>query len=159
MPAPVLVRNIMTTNVASCSPATALPEVARMMVEHDCGGIPVVEIDQMPLGMVTDRDIICRAIAQGQNARDLTARDCMSTPCVTVERDTSLEDCCRIMQEYQIRRVVVVDDDGRCTGIVAQADLARHAADQATDVIRAVSRRPGAPSRIAEQALEHPVAH
>jgi CBS domain-containing protein len=94
-----------------------------MMVDNDCGEIPVVK-NQIPIGVVTDRDIVCRIIAKSINPLDSTAGDCMSKPIVTVTPDTSVEECCRILEENRIRRVPVVDANGACCGIVALADLA-----------------------------------
>jgi CBS domain-containing protein len=136
------VREIMTTNPACCSPDTTLQEVARMMVENDCGEIPVVHgSDHRPIGVITDRDITCRTLAQGKNALNMKARDCMSTPVLTVTSEISLEECCRIMEEKQIRRMPVVDEHGGCCGIVAQADIVLQApARQAAEVVKDISR-------------------
>lgn len=120
------VKDMMTKDPVCCTSDTALPEVARMMVDKDCGEIPVVDNHQnkLPIGVVTDRDIVCRTVANGLNPLDLTAADCMSRPIVTVTPDMSLEECCRLMEEKLIRRVPVVDDRGSISGIVALADIA-----------------------------------
>jgi CBS domain-containing protein len=147
------VKDIMTRDLASCTPGTNLQEVARLMVKGDCGGIPVVENRQSmkPVGVVTDRDICIRTVAEGKNPLEMTAGDCMSGPCVTVTPEMSVEDCGRVMQENQIRRVLVVDESGTCRGIVAQADIAKHAPKQDTaEVVREVSRAAG--SRSASRA-------
>jgi CBS domain-containing protein len=122
------VKDMMTADPACCTAETSLPEVARMMVGKDCGEIPVVDntSSKVPIGVVTDRDIVCRTIANGLNPLDLTAADCMSKPTVTVKPDISLEECCRIMEEKLIRRVIVVDDRGSCVGIIALSDIALH---------------------------------
>jgi CBS domain-containing protein len=122
------VKDMMTRDPACCTSDTSLQEVARMMVENDCGEIPVVEnkSSNLPVGVVTDRDIVCRSVANGLNPLDLTAADCMTKPIVTVTPDMSLEECCRIMEEKLIRRVPVVDDRGACIGMVAVADVALH---------------------------------
>jgi CBS domain-containing protein len=87
-------------------------------------------------------------VAEGKNPLEMTAGDCMSGPCVTVTPEMSVEDCCRVMEENQIRRVVVVDERGACCGIVAQADIAQHATKQETgEVVREVSRAAGSSSR------------
>ena len=80
------VKEVMTANPACCTADTPLPEVARLMVEHDCGEIPVVqnETKKIPVGVVTDRDIVCRTVAKDRNPLDLTAADCMTRPVVTV---------------------------------------------------------------------------
>lgn len=136
------VKEVMTANPACCAPDTPLPEVAKLMVDNDCGEIPVVENKEsnIPVGVVTDRDIVCRTVAKNKNPLELTAADCMSTAIVTVTPDTPVEECCRIMQEKQIRRVPVVDANGACCGIVALADLALEAkSGVAGEVIREVS--------------------
>ena len=136
------VKEMMTANPACCTADTSLPDVARMMVQKDCGEIPVIESEtnKLPIGVVTDRDIVCRTIANNLNPLDLTAADCMSTPIVTVTPDMSLEECCRIMEEKLIRRVPVVDDSGACIGIVALADIALHTGKNvAGHIVREVS--------------------
>ena len=136
------VKEVMTANPACCTPETPLPEVARMMVDNDCGEIPVVENKQskIPVGVVTDRDIVCRTIAKDKNPLDLTAADGMSKPIVTVSPETPVEECCRIMQEKQIRRVPVVDTSGAVCGIVALADIALQSrSGVAGEVIKEVS--------------------
>ena len=136
------VKEVMTANPACCTPDTPLPQVAKMMVDNDCGEIPVVDSQErkIPLGVVTDRDIVCRTVAENRNPLELTAADSMSTPIVTVNPDTLVKECCRIMEEKQIRRVPVVDADGALCGIVALADLAREANDGvAGQVVKEVS--------------------
>jgi CBS domain-containing protein len=146
------VKDMMTTDPACCTSDTSLTEVARMMVNQDCGEIPVVEntSSKLPVGVVTDRDIVCRTIANGLNPLDLTAADCMSKPIVTVTPDMSLEECCRIMEEKMIRRVPVVDDRGACVGILALADVAlKTGKNVAGHIVREVSERTSAASAAA----------
>jgi CBS domain-containing protein len=128
------VREIMTLNPACCTGDTSLRDVARMMIEHDCGEIPVVRSarDKTLLGVVTDRDIVCRIVAAGRNPLELSADACMSTPVVAGRESTPLDECIRIMEESQIRRVPVVNGGGMCCGIVSQADIAKHAPRRAT---------------------------
>ena len=120
------VKDVMTADPACCISETALQEVAKMMVDHDCGEIPVVDDKEtkLPIGVITDRDIVCRTVARGLNPLDLTVADCMTTPCVTVTPDVSIGKCAWLMEDKKIRRVPVVDADGRCCGIVALADIA-----------------------------------
>jgi CBS domain-containing protein len=137
------VKEIMTPHPACCTPETPLIDVAQMFIEHDCGAIPVVQSESVrrPVGIVTDRDIACRAIAAGRNALELSARDCMSTPCLSVTAETSLSDCCMVMETNKIRRLVVVDAAGECCGIVSQADIALRGRERkAAEVVREVSR-------------------
>ncbi|MBI4455004.1 MAG: CBS domain-containing protein [Acidobacteria bacterium] len=139
----MLVREIMTKSPACCTPDTNLKDVARLMVEHDCGEIPVIESSQnkTPVGVVTDRDITCRTVAEGKNPLTMTARDCMSGDVVTMTPETSLEECCKVMEENQVRRLPIVDEKGACCGILSQADVAKHARlQQAGELVREVSQ-------------------
>jgi CBS-domain-containing membrane protein len=139
----VTVQDIMSSDVVCCTPDTGVQEIATLMVEHDCGEVPVVEDhDSMtPLGVVTDRDIVCRVVAQGIDPADATARDCMSAPAVTVRMDADVQACSEVMSAHRIRRVPVVDGDGTCQGIVAQADLATKAPEPvAAKLVREVSQ-------------------
>jgi CBS domain-containing protein len=140
------VRDVMTESPECCTPDTGLQEVAQMMVDCDCGCIPIVDSknSKMPVGMITDRDITCRVVAQGKNPLDLTAGDAMTSSVVSVTPETSLEDCLNLMEESQVRRIAVVDDSGAICGIVAQADVARNADQQKTaEVVEQVSRASG----------------
>jgi len=132
----------MTPNPACCTPDTGLREVAEMFVEHDCGAVPVVDDKESmrALGVVTDRDIACRAIAKGINALELTARDCMSSPGVTVRAEESLDAAIAAMEGSRVRRLIVVDESGRCCGIVSQADIALKGPTSKTgEVVRELS--------------------
>jgi CBS domain-containing protein len=137
------VNDVMTTSPGCCTPDSSLQEVAQMMVDCDCGCIPVVDSEdsKMPVGMITDRDITVRVVAQGRNPLDLTAGDAMSSTVVSVTPETSLEDCLNLMEESQIRRIAVVDKNGSICGIVSQADVALKASDKKTaEVVQEVSR-------------------
>src|SRR6266850_8347284 len=136
------VKELMTADPTCCISETGLQEVAQMMVDHDCGEIPVVENKQtkIPIGVITDRDIVCRTVARGLNPLDLAVADYMSKPCVTVTPEMSIEECSRILEENKIRRVPVVDAKGSCCGIVALADIALNARRSvAAEVIKEVS--------------------
>lgn len=143
------VQDAMTANPTCCSPSTPLPEVAQKMVQADCGCIPVLDEGGKPVGVITDRDIACRAVAENKNPGTLTAADCMTGTCVVVRSDESLEDCCKRLEDNQIRRAVVVDEQGRCCGIIAQADIAKHASGStAASVVKSVSQATDQPSRV-----------
>lgn len=152
------VKDIMTPDAATATPETSLEEIAKLLVDHDCGAIPIVKSDasQTPVGMVTDRDIVTRVVAAGKDPRDLTAVDCMSSPCVTVTPGERLDACCTTMEENLVRRLVVVDKDGDCCGVVSQADIARSIADKAGEVVEVVSQPKRSPSPAAprEQPAE-----
>jgi CBS domain-containing protein len=136
-------RDVMTPDPACCFAETSIRDVAQMFVEHDVGSVPVVESStRKPIGIVTDRDIACRAIAAGKNALDLRARDCMSAPCITVSPDWPLDDCCDAMEQNRVRRLLVVDRAGGLCGVISQADIAlKGKMRKASEVVREVSRR------------------
>lgn len=139
---PQVVRDLMTVDVAVCNPQTEIYYVARMMEERDCGAVPVVEsTDSMrPIGIVTDRDIVIRALAKNQEALRLRASDVMSSDLLAIDAEMSLEDCLNQMEQRQVRRAVVIDHTGRCAGIIAQADIARYLnADDSAELLREVS--------------------
>jgi CBS domain-containing protein len=137
------VKDIMTKDPACCTAETGLQEVAQIMVDHDCGCVPVVDSEKskIPVGMITDRDITTRVVAEGKNPLDLTAADAMTATVVSVTPETSIEECCSVMESSQIRRVAVVDANGSCCGIVAQADIATNApAFETAEVVQEVSK-------------------
>lgn len=137
------VKEVMTADPACCTAETGLQEVAKMMVDNDCGEIPVIDSEKArkPIGVITDRDIVCRTVAQGLNPLDLTVADSMSKPCVTVTPEMTVEECTRILEQNKIRRVPVVDSSGACCGIVAQADIALNAREKVAEVVREVSEK------------------
>ncbi len=136
------VTSVMTANPVCCTRDTSLGDVARMMGDHDCGQVPVVESDddKTPIGVVTDRDIVIRLVAEGRDPGAATAADAMSTPCKTVTTDTSLYDCLCLMEAEMVRRVPVVDASGKLAGIVSIADVALAGKEQATaEVVAKIS--------------------
>lgn len=134
------VTSIMTANPATCRADTPLQQVAQLMVDHDCGQIPVVDGANAPVGVVTDRDIAVRVVASGKDWSRATAGDAMSTPCTTVSSDSSVQDAARAMEGAKVRRVPVVDGDGKLAGIVAIADLVKAGKSEATaQVVKQVS--------------------
>jgi len=136
------VQDIMTRDPACCTPDTDLRQIALLMVQKDCGAIPIVDSygSKHLLGIVTDRDIVCRSIALGKDPLELTARDCMTNAVATVKPNDSLETCCSVMEARDVRRIPVTDGDGCCCGIVSQADIAR-AGDEhkIAEVVRDIS--------------------
>jgi CBS domain-containing protein len=123
------VATVMTSCPACCTPNSSLTDVARLMVDNDCGEIPVVEdMETRKLaGVLTDRDIATRIVAAGRNSAEARAVDCMTSPAISVTHDTTLQDCCELMESHQIRRVPVVDEAGSVVGIVSLADVVRSA--------------------------------
>ena len=137
------VSSVMTANPTCCTRETPLTDVAKMMVDCDCGQIPVVESkqDKRPIGVVTDRDIVVRMVAEGRDPCCGTAADCMSSDVKTVEESSSLRDAVCLMEAEQIRRLPVVDGSGKLVGIVAVADLALAGKAEATaEIVKEVSQ-------------------
>ena len=122
---PERARDIMTENPEAVTPLTALGEVAKRMAELDVGILPVVDdLEVMRLrGVVTDRDLVVRGMAHGLGA-GATVAECMTANVSTVNRNASIRQVMDVMRREQVRRVPVVDGEGRLVGIIAQADLA-----------------------------------
>jgi CBS domain-containing protein len=138
----------MTSDPACCTAATSVNDVAKMMVQNNCGEIPVVDKTDHVIGVITDRDIVCRIVATDKNPVGHTAGECMSTSVVTVDAETSLEEVIAAMESHQIRRVPVVGNGGCCVGIIAQADLARTGPEhEVAELVREVSQESGSASR------------
>ncbi len=111
------------------------------MAQNDCGEIPVVDTADQLIGVITDRDIVCRVVAEGKNPIGHTAEQYMSQPVVTVRSDAPLDEVLSTMEKHQIRRVPVVDERGCCAGIIAQADVAWTGGEQeVAELVREVSR-------------------
>lgn len=130
---------LMSRNPATCTPETSLERAAHLMETNDCGCLPVVEhASGRVIGVVTDRDIALRAVGHGKPPQSLVG-DIMSVEPSCCHAVDDVEMVQRIMAERQVRRVPVVDEEGICVGIIAQADLALHDLP-ARDVARTVER-------------------
>jgi CBS domain-containing protein len=121
------VNEIMTPAPCCASPATSIAEVAELMRDNDCGSVPIVD-DGCLVGIVTDRDLAIRALADGKSGETRVNEVMTSVPCCS-SPDDEVDTVEKLMATNQVRRVPIVDADGRCVGIVAQADLARAAAN------------------------------
>jgi CBS domain-containing protein len=140
--------DVMTPDPICCALDTPLGDVAKLMVQHDCGELPVADTDGQLIGVVTDRDIVCRVVAAGRNPLEHTVQDCVSQPVISVGPEATLSDVVTTMERHQIRRVPVVDEQERCIGIIALADLAWVGDRKEVAVlVREVSRETDAPSR------------
>lgn len=137
-------RDVMTPDPACCTPDTPVDEVAQLMAQNNCGEIPIVNINDQVIGVVTDRDIVCRVVAERKNPIGHTVESCMSQPVVTVDEDTPLDEVVATMEKHQIRRVPVIGDGGCCAGIISQADVARDAPErEVAELVREVSQETG----------------
>ncbi len=116
------VRDIMTKNVATASLDSTLEDVASMMKEDDTGAIPVVDDGELA-GIVTDRDIVIRCIAEGKDPSDTTVEEILTEELHTIEPDADIDDAALIMSERQIRRLPVVEE-GELVGVISLGDIA-----------------------------------
>ena len=124
------IREAMTPNPSTVQPNTSIAEAAQVMKSEDAGVVPVVEGEQL-IGMLTDRDIAIRIVAEGRDPSSTTVGDIASRQLVTIDPQQDIEEAVRLMGQHQVRRLPVVEEDGRLVGIVAQADIAQ-ATDAAT---------------------------
>ena len=142
---------IMSTDVTCTTPDSSLVEISKMMVDANCGEIPIVmDLKKKNIvGVITDRDIVCRTLGLGKNPMNLTARDCMTKNVVTANPDMNIDNCLELMQENKIRRIPVVDKNNFLCGIVSQPDLVRYGDEQgAIEAIQKVSSPGQSPSAI-----------
>jgi CBS domain-containing protein len=138
------VADVMTQRPRAVAPQTPLTEVAQVMESDDVGAVPVVEGDRL-VGIVTDRDIVVRAIAKGKDPTGMPASDISSRELVTVHPDDDLSDALELMAQHQVRRIAVTADE-RLVGVVSQADVARQGKDKETgQVVEGISREPQGP--------------
>lgn len=144
------VRDIMTNRLAYCTPQANLEEVAEMMVQYDCGAIPVIDPgSNKALGLITDRDIVCRAVAAHKNPAGVTAEQVMSEPVAAVTPQSTLDECLAKMEAAQMRRMLVVDESGKLCGLVSQADIVRALPEhEIAELLKDVSAPTGAASHL-----------
>ncbi|MHB0938658.1 MAG: CBS domain-containing protein [Armatimonadota bacterium] len=120
-------REIMTENPVCCLPSDNLVSVAQKMRDNGCGILPVVEDygSNRLIGVVTDRDIVCRIIAVGMDCNTAAVQNAMTTGRLwSVKPNSSIDEVIEKMEEGQVRRIPVVDDTGRVQGIISTADIA-----------------------------------
>jgi CBS domain-containing protein len=134
------IREVMTSKVCSIDAEKPVAYAAKMMRDEDVGLAPIVEGDRL-VGTLTDRDIAIRVVAEGRDPEATKVRDVASTDVVTVDPQQDLDEALRLMTQHQVRRIPVVEEDGRLVGVVAQADVAREADERQTgDVVEQISR-------------------
>lgn len=134
------VRDVMTRQIETVAPSSSVEEIARLMKRNDVGSIPVCE-GQKVLGIITDRDIVVKVIADGKNVSSVSAKDIMTSQVITVTSDQDVHEAARIMADNQIRRLPVLEQ-GRIAGIVALGDLAveKIHINEAGDALSDISR-------------------
>ncbi len=133
------IRNLMTGSPTTCEPSTTIVEAAKVMAQEDVGPVPIVEGGRM-VGIVTDRDLVVRVLAEGRDPTSTTIGEIASADLVTVQPDTGLDEALELMAQNQVRRLPVVEGD-QLVGIVAQADVARAADEEKTgEVVQDISQ-------------------
>ncbi len=133
------IRDVMTTNPTTVERSTSVLEAAKVMAGEDVGPLPVTDGGRL-VGIVTDRDIVTRVLAEERDAQSTTVADICSSDLVTVTPEDDLDQALRKMASAQVRRLPVVEGD-RIIGIVAQADVARQAPEQQTgEIVEEISR-------------------
>jgi CBS domain-containing protein len=133
------IKEVMTKSVSYADPGTAVVELARRMRDEDVGAVPIAEDDRL-VGMVTDRDIVVRAIASGRSIDGITAQDVMTNRMLFCSDDQDVNDVLANMGEQQVRRLPVVDADKRLVGVISLGDLARRAApDRSGEALKEIS--------------------
>ncbi len=141
------IQEIMTRDARCVSPAASILEVARMMRELDVGAVPICDGDRLA-GMLTDRDIIVRVIAEGVDPMQKTAREIMSPGIIYAFDDQDVDEAAQIMEEHQVRRLPVLNRSKRLVGIVSLGDLAMEAGPGLSgEALREVSKPSGIYSR------------
>jgi CBS domain-containing protein len=134
------IREVMTSKPCSIDADKTVAYAAKMMRDEDVGLAPIVEGDRL-VGTVTDRDIAIRVVAEGRDPEATSVQEIASTDLVTVDPQQDLDEALRLMAKNQVRRLPVVEEDGRLVGVVAQADVARHASDEQTgEVVEEISK-------------------
>jgi CBS domain-containing protein len=135
--------DVMTRHPASCEPGESILRVASIMKTQDVGSVPIVDSreDMKLIGIVTDRDIVVKVLADGMDVASATARDAMTANPVSCSEEEDVDRAVELMSERQVRRMPVVDRQGRLTGIIAQADVAtRIKRDEKTgELVEAIS--------------------
>ncbi|MFQ6171606.1 CBS domain-containing protein [Oryzobacter sp. R7] len=132
-------RDVMTTEVEMVGEDDTLADAARRMADLDVGSLPICSADQRLVGVVTDRDIVVRAVAEGRDPSSVAVKEVAQGEAVTIGADDSLEEARAVMADHQVRRLPVIDGD-RVVGIISQADVARASADADTgEVVQRIS--------------------
>lgn len=134
------ISEVMTSKVCSIDADKPVAYAAKMMRDEDVGLAPIVEGKRL-VGTLTDRDIAIRVVAEGKDPQSTTVREVASTDLVTVDPEQDLDEAVRLMAQHQVRRLPVVEEDGRLVGVVAQADVAKQADDRQTgEVVERISQ-------------------
>ena len=133
------IREVMTPDPTTVEPGTSAQDAARKMKSEDVGSLPIVDGGRL-VGMITDRDLALRLVAEGKSA-DTPVGELGSRELVTIDPQQDLVEAARLMSEHQLRRLPVCEEDGKLVGILAQADVAQAGHDTLTgDVVQKISQ-------------------
>jgi CBS domain-containing protein len=134
------IRDVMTSDPCTIDVGKSVAYAAKMMRDEDVGLAPIVEGDKL-IGMLTDRDIAIRVVAEGRSPDQVTVGEVASTQVVTIDPQQDLAVALRIMAKHQVRRLAVLEEDGKLVGVVAQADVAREGDDSKTgELVQEISQ-------------------
>jgi CBS domain-containing protein len=134
------VREAMTPNPHTVTADSSIAEAARLMRDEDTGIAPITEGERL-VGVVTDRDVAIKVVAEGKDPQLTKVTQIASSNLVTVDPEQDLDETLRLMAEHQVRRLPVVEEDGKLVGILAQADVAHHAdASRTGEVVEEISK-------------------
>jgi CBS domain-containing protein len=133
------IKELMTVRPRTVKTGDSIVDAAKLMKGEDAGIAPIVDGDRL-VGVVTDRDIVVRVVAEGRDPQATKVEEIASQNLVTIDPQQELDEALRLMAQHQVRRLPVVEDDGKLVGIVAQADVARHAdAERTGEVVEEIS--------------------
>ena len=134
------VRDVMTARPRCVAPETPLSEAAQLMESEDVGSLPVLDGEQLA-GMITDRDIVIRAVARGKDPRGMPVREVSTRDVVAVGFEEDLSEALKLMASHKVRRLPVIDDENRLVGVVSQADVAMEAKEKAVgEMVEEISK-------------------
>jgi CBS domain-containing protein len=134
------ISELMSPNPCAIDADKPVAYAARMMKDEDVGLAPIVQGDRL-VGTLTDRDIVMRVVAEGKDPESTSVREVASTDLVTIDPQQDLGEALQLMARNQVRRLPVVEEDGRLVGVVAQADVAREAKDKQTgELVEEISK-------------------
>ncbi len=125
------IRDVMTPEPRTVTADSTVAEAARLMRDEETGIAPIIEGERL-VGVVTDRDIAIKVAAEGKDPQSTKVSEVASSNLVTIDPQQDLDEALRLMAQHQVRRLPVVEEDGKLVGILAQADVARHAGPERT---------------------------
>jgi len=133
------IKEVMTSNPRTVTADSTVAEAARLMRDEDAGIVPIIEGERL-VGVVTDRDIAIKVAAEGKDPQSTKVTEIAASDLVTIDPQQDLDEALRLMAQHQVRRLPVVEEDGKLVGILAQADVARHAdAERTGEVVEEIS--------------------